>query len=158
MTQEKQKANCDVAPLVDNTMDATPNGPMTRSRVKALHEKVTPLLSMCDLDRPSNGLLLHVGTLCVLRIHPDDDPQWSREDEQDGGEGDQEETPKVGQGEEEGGEDRQAGLQPGLGRPPGRHPTSACPATRPDAHQSPPASQPGPSTPPPASLPASLLA
>ena len=71
-------------------MDTTPSGPMTRSRVKALHEKVTSLLSMCDLDLPLNGLLLHAGTLCILRIHPDDDPQWSREEVQDDGEGDQE--------------------------------------------------------------------
>ena len=69
----------DVAPHMDNTT----NGPMTRSRVKALHEKVTSLLSMCDLDTPLNGLLLHSGTLCILRIHLDDDPQWGRKDEQE---------------------------------------------------------------------------
>ena len=38
---------------------------MTRSSVKALHEKVTSLLSMCDLDTPLNGFLLHSGTLCT---------------------------------------------------------------------------------------------
>ena len=77
-------------------MDTTPNGPMTRSRVKALHEKVTSLLSMCDLDLPLNCLLPHAGTLCILRIHPKDDPQWSREDGQ-------EEIQEDGQEEEEGG-------------------------------------------------------
>ena len=64
-------ASIDVAPHVDNTT----NGPMTRSRVKALHEKVTSLLSMYDFDIPLNGLLLHAGTLCILRIHLDDDLQ-----------------------------------------------------------------------------------
>ena len=114
----------DVAPHVDNST----NGPMTRSRVKALHEKVTSLLSMCDFDIPLNGLLLHAGTLCILRIHLDDDIQWSRED---------------GQGEdEEGGGASLAGLQPGLGqlpgrpqardrRPPGRPPARPRPAPRP---------------------------
>ena len=76
---------------------------MTRSRVKALHKKVTSLLSMCDLDTPLNGLLLHS----------------SRKDEQekvqDDGEDDQEKTPKDGQGEEEGGKDRRAGLPAGPG-------------------------------------------
>ena len=38
---------------------------------------------MCDFDIPLNGLLLHAGTLCVLRIHLDDDIQWGREDEQE---------------------------------------------------------------------------
>ena len=113
-------------------MDTMPNGPMTRSRVKALHEKVTSLLSMCDLDTPLNGLLLHAGTLCILRIHLDDDPQWSREDEQedpqDEGEDDQEKIPKDGRGEEEGGGSRLAGLQAGLGRTPTR---SSRPPSRP---------------------------
>ena len=141
------KYNIDVAPYVDNTTDTTPNGPMTRSRVKALHEKVTTLLSMCDLDLPLNGLLPHTGTLCILRTHTDDDPQWSQEDDQekvrDDGEDEQEEIQEDGQEEEEGGEDRegsnprppayqpaqaglQAGLQPeaaGLHVGPGRPPT-----------------------------------
>ena len=153
----------DVAPLVDNTMDATPNGPMTRSRVKALHEKVTSLLSMCDLDLPLNGLLLHAGTLCILRIHPEDDPQWSQEDGQ-------EEIQEDGQEEEEGGKSSRrsqpasrpawagpqagpppdaAGLQAGLGRPPGRTSTRRSrppgrprPVSRPDPHLCRPASRP----------------
>ena len=56
---------------------------MTRARVKALHDKVNSLLSMCDLDTPLNGLLLHSDTLCILRNHLDDDPQWSGEDDQE---------------------------------------------------------------------------
>ena len=82
-----------------------PSGPMTRARVKALHDKVNSLLSMCDLDTPLNGLLLHSDTLCILRNHLDDDPQWSRGDEQekvqDDGEDAQEKTQEDGQEEEE---------------------------------------------------------
>ena len=142
-------------------MDTMPIGPMTRSRVKALHGKVTSLLSMCDLDLPLNGLLLHAGTLCILRIQPDDDPQWSREEVQDDGEGDQEKTPKDGQREEEGGEDCQTGLQAGLGWPPGRHPSSASrpprrprPVPRPASILSQPAPRPVTLLRPPASQPA----
>ena len=74
--------------------------PMTRARVKALHDKVNSLLSMCDLDTPLNGLLLHSDTLCILRNHLDDDPQWSEED-------DQEKTQEDGQEEERG---KEAGI------------------------------------------------
>ena len=88
---------------------------MTRSRVKALHENVTSLLSMCDFDTPLNGLLLHAGTLCILRNHLDDDLQWTGEDKQekaqDDGEDDQEKTQEDDQGEdEEGGGASLAGL------------------------------------------------
>ena len=144
-TTLSEEGGDDVAPHVDNTMDTTPNGPMTRSRVKALHEKVTSLLSMCDLDLPLNGLLLHAGTLCILRIHSDDGTQWIQEDDQekvqDDGEDEQGEILEDGQGEEGGGEDRQAGLEAGLGRAPGRAPSRHCrppgrprPAPRPVPH------------------------
>src|SRR6185369_7820856 len=53
---------------------STPSGPMTRARVKAIHAKVNSLLSMCDLDNPLNGLLLHSDTLCVLSYGGPDDP------------------------------------------------------------------------------------
>ena len=69
---------------------------MTRARVKALHDKVNSLLSMCDLDTPLNGLLLHSDTLCLLRNHLDDDPQWSGEDDH------QEKIQEDGQEEERG--------------------------------------------------------
>ena len=55
---------------------------------------------MCDLDTPLNGLLLHSDTLCILRNHLDDDPQWSEED-------DQEKTQEDGQEEERG---KEAGI------------------------------------------------
>ena len=47
---------------------------MTRARVKAIHAKVNSLLSMCDLDTPLNGLLLHSDTLCVLSYGGPEDP------------------------------------------------------------------------------------
>ena len=65
---------------------------MTRARVKAIHAKVNSLLSMCDLDIPLNGLLLHSDTLCVLSYGGPEDPfedgqasvevgqEWSEED------------------------------------------------------------------------------
>ena len=65
---------------------------MTRARVKALHDKVNSLLSMCDLDTPLNGLLLHSDTLCILRHDPHEDLQESVEvgqesSQEDDGEG-----------------------------------------------------------------------
>ena len=56
---------------------------MTRSRVKALHDKVNSLLSMCDLDTPLNGLLCHADTLCILRNNYHEDLQESGEDGQE---------------------------------------------------------------------------
>ena len=47
---------------------------MTRARVKAIHAKVNSLLSMCDLDTPLNGLLLHSDILCVLSYGGPKDP------------------------------------------------------------------------------------
>jgi len=81
-----------------HTTPTPSNGPMTRARVKALHDKVNSLLSMCDLDTPLNGLLLHSDTLCILRNQLYDGPQWSGGDDhektQEGGQ-------ESSQGEEE---------------------------------------------------------
>ena len=56
---------------------------MTRARVKALRDKVNSLLSICDLDTPLNGLLLHADTLCILRnnYHEDGQETSQQEDE-----------------------------------------------------------------------------
>ena len=74
---------------------------MTRARVKALHEKVNSLLSMCDLDTPLNGLLLHSDTLCVLSYGGPDDPyedlQGSDEDGQETSQDEGEEAVETGQ-------------------------------------------------------------
>src|SRR3954447_8635416 len=47
-----------------------PSGPMTRARVKALHDKVNSLLITLDLDTPLDGMLLTSDTLCVIRYIP----------------------------------------------------------------------------------------
>ena len=46
---------------------------MTRSRAKAIRDKVNSFLSTCDLDFPLNGLLPHADTLCILRYNSQED-------------------------------------------------------------------------------------
>ena len=43
---------------------------MTRSRAKALHDKVNSFLYMCDLDPTLDGTLPHSNALCILRYEP----------------------------------------------------------------------------------------
>src|SRR3954469_14601168 len=43
---------------------------MTRTRAKALHNKVNSLLITLDLDTPLDGILLTADTLCVIRYIP----------------------------------------------------------------------------------------
>ena len=78
---------------------------MTRARVKALHDKVNSLLTMCDLDTPLNGLLLHSDTLCVLSYDGPEDPyedlQGSDEDGQEATQEDGQESSQCDEGEEE---------------------------------------------------------
>ena len=69
---------------------------MTRARVKALHDKVNSLLSMCDLDTPLNGLLIHSDTLCILRHDPHEDLQESVEVGQESSQEDEGEGKKNG--------------------------------------------------------------
>ena len=60
----------DIAPLTDDATPrptSPPSGPMTRARVKALHDKVNSILTTLDLDTPLDGLLLHASALCVIR-------------------------------------------------------------------------------------------
>ena len=79
---------------------------MTRARVKTLHDKVNSLLSMCDLDTPLNGLLLHSDTLCVLRHDPLEDLQGSVEVGQESSQEDE------GEGEKNGKKSQAAVLPP----------------------------------------------
>ena len=79
---------------------------MTRARVKALHDKVNSLLSMCDLDTPLNGLLLHSDTLCILRHDPLEDLQGSVEVGQESSQEDE------GEGEKNGNKSQAAVLPP----------------------------------------------
>ncbi|KAK1595911.1 hypothetical protein QYE76_018333 [Lolium multiflorum] len=69
-TTLSQGGGDDVAPLTNDTTSrptSPPSGPMTRARVKALHEKVNSLLSTSTFDTPLDGLLLHANTLCSIR-------------------------------------------------------------------------------------------
>ena len=56
-----------------STPPSPPSGPMTRSRAKAIHDKVNSFLSTCDFGLPLNGLLPHADTLCILRYNPQED-------------------------------------------------------------------------------------
>ena len=63
----------DTARPMDNassTPPSPPSGPMTRSRAKALHDKVNSFLYMCDLDPTVDGTLPHANALCILRFEP----------------------------------------------------------------------------------------
>ena len=62
----------DVAPHVDNTMTDTPTGPMTRSRAKAMQDKVNSLLSLHQFNLSMDGLLPQADTLCILRYEPNE--------------------------------------------------------------------------------------
>ena len=80
---------------------------MTRARVKVLHDKVNSLLSMCDLDTPLIGLLLHSDNLCILRHDPLEDLQGSVEVGQESSQEDE------GEGEKNGNNSQAAVLPPG---------------------------------------------
>ena len=43
---------------------------MTRSRAKAIHDKVNSFRYMCDLDPTLDGTLPHANALCILRYDP----------------------------------------------------------------------------------------
>jgi hypothetical protein len=45
-------------------------GPMTRARAKALHDKVNLLLNTLDLEHTLNGLLPHCNIFCAVRHEP----------------------------------------------------------------------------------------
>jgi hypothetical protein len=47
-----------------------PQGPMTRARVKALHDKVNLLLNTLDLEHTLNGSLPHCNTFCAVQYEP----------------------------------------------------------------------------------------
>ena len=74
--------------VVRPTHDIT-SGPMTRARVKALHDKVNSLLALCDLDTPLNGLLLQSDALCVLRYDGPEDLWGSADQDEQGGAGEE---------------------------------------------------------------------
>ena len=72
-TTLSQGGGDDTARPMDNassTPPSPPSGPMTRSRAKALHDKVNSFLYMCDLDPTVDGTLPHANALCILRFEP----------------------------------------------------------------------------------------
>ena len=74
------------------------SGPMTRARVKALHEKVNSLLYFCDFDDSMNGLLPQASVLCILRNEASEEPLESMgEDAEVGQDSSQEEEEKKGE-------------------------------------------------------------
>ena len=80
----------DVAPVTDVATPrptSPPSGPMTRARVKALHDEVNSLLTTLDLGTPLDGLLPHADVLCVIRYKAHQDPEedetpWPKEGEE----------------------------------------------------------------------------
>ena len=65
----KGEGRDDAAPRMDNNiMTDTPTGPMTRSRAKAIQDKVNSLLSHHQFDPLMNGLLPQANVLCILRF------------------------------------------------------------------------------------------
>ncbi|KAK1641608.1 hypothetical protein QYE76_059413 [Lolium multiflorum] len=87
-TTLSQGGGDDVAPLTDDATPrptSPPSGPMTRARVKALHDKVNSLLTTLDLDTPLDGLLPQADMLCVIRYEPREkdstaDPKMDKEE------------------------------------------------------------------------------
>ena len=61
-------------------MTYTPTSPMTRSRAKAIQDKVNSLLSHRQLDPPMNGLLPQANVLCILRFEANGSCQVDAED------------------------------------------------------------------------------
>ena len=76
-TTLSQGGGDDVAPVTDVATPrptSPPSGPMTRARVKALHDEVNTLLTTLDLGTPLDGLLPHADVLCVIRYKAHQDP------------------------------------------------------------------------------------
>ena len=103
------------------TSTSTPSGPMTRARAKAIHDKVSSFLSMCDIDPTLDGTLPHANALCILRYVPHGGRQVDTEEDGEGqhedGNGASRTGPETGQPEP----DRRTGSQAG---PPEQEPTA----------------------------------
>ena len=69
-------------------MTDMPMGPMTRSRAKAMQDKVNSLLSLHQLNLSMDGLLPQADMLCVLRYESNVDPSVDKEAKEGGGPGD----------------------------------------------------------------------
>ena len=67
-----------------STPPSPPNGLMTRSRAKAIHDKVNSFLYMCELDPNMDGMLPHANALCILRYEPQHRPCGPHKDGHEG--------------------------------------------------------------------------
>ena len=70
-----------------STPPSPPSGPMTRSRAKAIHDKVNSFLYMCDFDPTMDGILPHANALCILRYEPPPRLHGNMEDGREDGQG-----------------------------------------------------------------------
>ena len=61
---------------------------MTRSRAKAIHDKVNSLLSLHTFDVSVNRSLPHGDTICMLRYEPPMEHQMGAKEDQEDGHGD----------------------------------------------------------------------
>ena len=66
-------------------MTDTPKGPMTRSRAKAIQDKVNSLLSITQFNLSMDGSLPQADVLCILRYEPGIGTNEVKEDEGDEG-------------------------------------------------------------------------
>ena len=105
-------------------------GPITRSRAKAIHDKVNSLLSLYTFDVSVNGSLPHGDTFCMLSYEPPMERQEGAKEDQEDGHGDALEDQEDDQ-EEEG--RKEEGKRSQEGRPRARpRPQAGQPAPRPE--------------------------
>ena len=78
-----------------STPPSPPSAPMTRSRAKAIHDKVNSFLYMCDFDPTMNGMLPHANALCILRYEPQHSQHGCIEDGREDGQGSKKKKPEV---------------------------------------------------------------
>jgi hypothetical protein len=121
----------DVAPLKDETTSwptFPPREPMTRDRVKSIHDKVNSLLSTLELDITLDGLLPHIYVYVSLGTNLAKDP---KEASRSRGEGSHMVHGRRREDRREEGEALQppATTRPALPPPPGRHCRWAHPGT-----------------------------
>ena len=105
------------------TPPSPPSGPMTRARAKAIHDKVSSFLSMCDIDPTLDGTLPHANALCILRYAPHGGRQVDTEEDGEGQREDRERAGRTGQ----------PASQPELSRRTG--PQTGAPKLQPNARQ-----------------------
>ena len=92
----------------------SPSGPITRSRAKAIHDKVHSLLSLYTFDVSVNGSLPHGDTFCMLSYEPPRERQEVAKEDQEGGREDEGADQEDGQEDEEAGRKKRALMPTGI--------------------------------------------